>query len=143
MRLGFSSRIFIAWIGIAAALIVAPAARADSSSTWYEDASGYAEAIRQQKVLHAPMLVYFRTDWCPHCRAFDQLLDDPKVRSQVDPYIKVRINPEHGKSEKEIFEEQFGAMGFPALFFQDSETATPERISAKGPADRFVAQFAR
>jgi thiol:disulfide interchange protein len=143
MALGFRSRPIVGWIGIAAALIVAPAARAYLSSTWYEDASGYEEALRQQKVLHAPMLVYFRTDWCPHCRAFDRLLEDPKVRSQISPYIKVRLNPEHGKAEKEIFEERFGAMGVPALFFQDSDTASPSRISAKGPADRFVAQFAR
>jgi len=143
MTLGFRSRTIIGWMGIAVALTVAPAARAHLSSSWYEDASGYEEAVRQQKVLHAPMLVYFRTDWCPHCRAFDQLLEDPKVRSQLGPYIKVRVNPEHGKAEKELFEERFGAMGFPALFFQGSEMATPARISAKGPADRFVAQFAR
>jgi len=141
MTLGSRSRIAIGWMGIAAAMIVAPNARGYVSSSWYEDASGYEEAVRQQKVLHAPMLVYFRTDWCPHCRAFDQLLEDPEVRSQLGPYIKVRVNPEHGKAEKEIFEERFGARGFPALFFQRSETASPSRISAKGPADLFVAQF--
>jgi thiol:disulfide interchange protein len=141
MTFTWPSRIVIGWVGITAALIVAPAARAYLSSTWYEDASGYEEAVRQQKVLHAPMLVYFRVDWCPHCRAFDQLLDDPKVLSQLGPYIKVRVNPEHGKAEKAIFEERFGARGYPALYFQDSETASPSRISAKGPADQFVAQF--
>ncbi|HSD11365.1 MAG TPA: thioredoxin fold domain-containing protein [Candidatus Binatia bacterium] len=143
MRLELRYRTIVGWLGLAAALIVAAAGRADPSSAWYEDASGYQEAVRQQKILHAPMLVYFRTDWCPHCRAFDKLLEDSQVRSQIGPYVKVRINPEHGKREKEIFEEQFGAIGFPALFFQDSEMATPARISAKGPADRFVAQFAR
>jgi thiol:disulfide interchange protein len=144
MTLELRSRIIIGWMGIAAALIVAPTAGAgaDLSSTWHEDASGYEEAVRQQKVLHAPMLLYFRTDWCPHCRAFDQLLEDEKVRSQLRPYIKVRVNPEHGEAEKDLFEERFGAEGYPALFFQDSETDSPSRISAKGPADRFVAQFA-
>jgi glutaredoxin len=104
------------WAAMAAASLFAQLARAYLSSTWYEDATGYEEALRQQNVLHAPMLVYFRTDWCPHCRAFDRLLEDPKVRSQISPYVKVRLNPEHGKAEKEIFEGRFGAMGFPALF---------------------------
>jgi thiol:disulfide interchange protein len=135
------SKMIFGWAAMTAALLFAQLARAYLSSTWYEDATGYEEALRQQKVLHAPMLVYFRTDWCPHCRAFDRLLEDPKVRSQISPYIKVRLNPEHGKAEKEIFEGRFGAMGFPALFFQDSDTASPSRISAKGPADQFVEQF--
>ena len=143
MTLGFSSRIVVGWMGIVAALTFVSAASADPSSTWYRDAGGYEEAVRQQKVLHAPMLVYFRVDWCPHCRTFDQLLEDPKVRSQLGPYIKVRINPEHGEAETSIFEEEFGATGFPALFFKSSETASPSRISAAGPADRFVAQFAQ
>jgi thiol:disulfide interchange protein len=143
MTLELRNRIIIGWMGIAAALIVAPVAGAYLSSTWYEGASGYEEAVRQQKVLHAPMLVYFRVDWCPHCRAFDQLLEDQKVRSQLGPYIKVRVNPEHGEAERAIFEERFGAKGYPALFLQNSETASPTRISAKGPADQFVAQFAQ
>src|SRR5690242_20539280 len=98
----------VAWLGLIALLAAGRLGHAYLSSTWYEDAGGYEEAMRQQKVLHAPMLVYFRVDWCPHCRAFDQLLEDQKVRSRLAAYIKVRINPEHGKAERTIFEGQFG-----------------------------------
>ena len=110
------------------------------SSTWYEDASGYEDAVRQQKVLHAPLFVYFRADWCPHCKNFDQLLEDSTVRSRMSSLIKVRINPEHGKAERELFEQRFGTKGYPALFLVD-EGGSQQKLRHGGPADRFVAQL--
>jgi thiol:disulfide interchange protein len=130
-----------AMIALGWLLIGADVAQGYLSSTWYEDAGGYEEAVRQQKSLHVPMFVYFRVDWCPHCRAFDQLLEEQAVRSRVGSYIKVRINPEHGKAEKALFEQTFGTKGYPALFVVDSEGASPRRVSHGGPAEKFVAQF--
>src|SRR5713101_3397504 len=67
-------------------------AEAYNSSTWYEDAGGFELALRQQRALHAPVLVYFRVDWCPHCRALDQVLETYEVRSRLNEFIKVRAN---------------------------------------------------
>ena len=122
-------------------LLAAGQARAYVSSSWYEDASGYAEAVRLQKLHHAPMIVYFRVDWCPHCRAFDQLLEDSAMRSKLGQAIKVRINPEHGAAEKQIFEQQFGAKAYPAIFWLGSENDSPRKLSSKGPAEKFLAQL--
>jgi len=124
-----------------AALWLAAPSGAYVSSTWYEDASGYEEAVRQQKVMHAPMFVYFRADWCPHCRAFDQLLEEPTVRSRLGSIIKVRINPEHGRAERALFEERFGTKGYPALYLVDVDGTSRRRLSHGGPAERFVAQI--
>lgn len=126
---------------VAAVLWLAGPSAAYLSSTWYEDASGYEEAARQQKLLHVPMFVYFRVDWCPHCREFDQLLEDPAVRSHLGSYLKVRVNPEHGKAEKALQEQRFGSKGYPSLFVVDSD-GSPRRLSHGGPADRFVAHLA-
>jgi thiol:disulfide interchange protein len=134
-------KIALAMMALGCVLSSARFAHAYLSSTWYEDASGYEEAVRQQKSLHVAMFVYFRVDWCPHCRAFDKLLEEQAVRSQVGSYVKVRINPEHGKAEKALFEQTFGTKGYPALFIVDSEGASPRRLSHGGPPERFVAQF--
>lgn len=123
-----------------AALGGASVARAYVSSTWYEDASGYEEAARRQKLQHAPLLVYFRTDWCPYCRAFDQLLEDYEMRSKLGEAIKVRVNPEHGDAERTLFEQRFGAKGFPAIYWVPDGGA-PRRLSSKGPASAFLAQL--
>ncbi len=126
-----------------AVLLAAGLARAYVSSTWYEDASGYEEAVRQQKLFHAPMLVYFHVDWCPHCKAFDQLLEDGQVRGKLGEAIKVRINPEHGEAERKVFADRFGAKGYPSIYWLASENDAPRKISNKGPAEAFLAQLRR
>jgi thiol:disulfide interchange protein len=135
------SRRFALWL--LAAMIVFAAARSSaySSPTWYEDASGFEDAARQQVRQQVPMLVYFRTDWCPYCKKFDSLLEDSSVRSRLANVIKVRVNPEHGDAERSLFEKRYAARGYPAIFWVPSESAAPRRISGKGPAAEFLAQL--
>jgi thiol:disulfide interchange protein len=114
-------------------------AHAYYSATWYEDAAGYERALRDQRVHHVPIFVYFRVDWCPHCRAFDELAEGYEVRSKLNEVIKVRVNPEHGAAEKAL-QAQYGSNSYPALFLQPDGGA-PTRLSAKGPAADFIAQL--
>jgi thiol:disulfide interchange protein len=115
--------------------------RAFVSSTWYEDADGYAEAAHRHEVEHAPMLVYFHVDWCPYCRAFDRLLEDSEARRGLVSVLKVRVNPEHGGAERSLFEERFAAKGYPAIYWVPVG-GTPRRVSSKGPVAAFLAQLA-
>jgi thiol:disulfide interchange protein len=128
-------------LSLVCAFVVAVRSPGDDSSTWFEDASGFEDAARQQAHQHAPMLVYFRTDWCPYCKKFDSLLEDAEVRSRLAKVIKVRVNPEHGDAEKNLFEKRYGARGYPAIFWAPSESAAPRRISGRGPAAEFLAQL--
>ena len=126
---------------VATVLAAANGSYAYFSSTWFEDASGFEDAARQQTHQHAPMLVYFHTDWCPYCKKFDSLLEDPSIRSRLANVIKVRVNPEHGDAERNLFEKRYGARGYPAIYWVPSESAAPRRISGKGPAPEFLAQL--
>jgi thiol:disulfide interchange protein len=126
-------------VGAALAVGATRAAHAYYSSTWYEDAAGFDEALSEQRAHHVPILVYFRVDWCPHCRAFDEMADAYEVRSKLNELIKVRINPEHGAAEKAL-QARYGSTSYPALFVQPDGGA-PGSLSAKGPAARFVAQL--
>ena len=134
------------WLAIALAVALAAAIRRPAaayySSTWYEDAGGYEHALRQQRSLHAPILLYFRVDWCPHCRALDDLLETYDVRSRLNEMLKVRVNPEHGDAEKQLFASRAGSGGYPALFLE-SEGGSASRLSHAGPAARFLSQLPR
>ena len=117
----------------------APAA-AYYSATWLEDSGGYEAAVRQQRYQHVPILIYFRVDWCPHCRELDGVLEDGKVRSRLAEMIKVRINPEHGEAEKRLFNAEFGGGGYPRVFVRtDGGSATAIRHG--GPPERFLEQL--
>lgn len=136
-----AARVAIALAVAAAALAVAPRALAYFSATWFEDAAGFERALVQQRVNHAPMLVYFRTDWCPYCRAFDQRLEDYEMRSKLGAVVKARINPEHGAAERKLFEERFGGRGFPAIYWVP-DGGTPRRLSAGKTVAEFLEQIA-
>ncbi|MGH7859313.1 MAG: DUF4124 domain-containing protein [Candidatus Binatia bacterium] len=109
-------------------------------STWYEDGSGYESALRQQKRTEAPLLVYFRTDWCPHCRRLDAMLGDPEVERYLAQFVRVRINPEHGQAEDAIF-RKYGGNGYPSLYLHAATGSTPVKMSAGGPSGTFVQRF--
>lgn len=111
-----------------------------SSATWYEGADGYAAARERQRSSHASMLVYFHTDWCPHCKSFDGLLEEGTVRSRLAELIKVRINPERGKAEDALFKTDFRGTAFPTLFLVDA-AGVRRQISHGGPAEKFLAQI--
>jgi thiol:disulfide interchange protein len=139
MRAGMRSVVLTFAVGIALSAVRAKLAEAYYSATWYEDAAGYEKALREQSAHHVPIFVYFRVDWCPHCRAFDDLVEAYEVRSKLNEVIKVRVNPEHGAAEKAL-EARFGSNSYPALFLQrDGGTATA--LSAKGPPAHFAAQL--
>jgi thiol:disulfide interchange protein len=114
-------------------------AAAYSSSTWYEGADGWAQARRQQRAHGVPILVYFRADWCPHCRTLDEMLEEHAVERRLRQVIKVRIDPEDGEEESELFSDEFGARGFPSLFLVSRSGA--RRQLSYGSAKRLLAQL--
>ena len=111
-----------------------------SSTSWLDGAAGYADAVRRQRSTGAPMLVYFRTDWCPYCRRFDGLVEEEPVRAGLASTIKVRINPELGDAESALFKSEFKGKAYPSVYLVDAG-GTKTKISHSGPAERFLAQF--
>ena len=76
-------------LAIGLALVATLPRPARAAWSWYDDAQGYQYALRRQRSDRSPVLVYFRTDWCPHCRALDALLDSREVSSRLRDYLKV------------------------------------------------------
>lgn len=83
---------------------------------WYENASGYQDAVAEARDTHKPMTVYFRTDWCPYCQRLDRdLLSSGPVIAYLRSVVKVRINPEVGAAENAIA-RRYGVTGYPSLY---------------------------
>ncbi len=98
--------------------------------SWYEDASGYQDAVAEARDTHKPMTVYFRTDWCPYCRRLDsELLSSGPVIAYLRSVVKVRINPEAGAVEREIA-RRYGVTGYPSLYLHRAAAPSFVKFSA-------------
>jgi hypothetical protein len=115
--------------------------RSPVSASWHEGATGFAEAKREQERSGAPMLVYFRTDWCPYCQQLERelLVDNRVERFLRYEVVKVRINPEDGPAEKALADE-FGNTGYPAVYLTPTLRLSPRQVSLGGRAggDKFA-----
>ncbi len=103
---------------------------------WLETAE-YEEAERQQRELGAPLLVYFRTDWCGYCRRLEAgLLADSAVESYLsEAVVRCRVNPEES-AEARAVSDRYGVTGYPSLFLV-ADGLEPIRVSTYGRGNGF------
>lgn len=96
---------------------------------WLRDAPGYERALQLQRELGIPLVVYFYTDWCPYCRALDsQYLPTPQVQEYLKGVVKVRINPDDGREEREIA-KRYGVTGYPTFFVVRKPSSLPVDVN--------------
>ncbi|MDX1644182.1 MAG: thioredoxin family protein [Thermoanaerobaculia bacterium] len=105
-----------------------PALADFSPVDWFEGADGFERAVEEARSGNKPLLVYFRTDWCPYCRQFeDSLLASEEVEIYLDKLVRVTINPEAGREEAQLA-SAYGVRGYPALFLHPPGPAEPRTI---------------
>ena len=111
------------------------------------DTAEFEFAERQQRETGAPLLVYFRTDWCGYCRRLEQgLLAEPAVESYLsDAVVRCRVNPDESAEAKAIA-RRYGVTGYPTLYLV-AAGAAPVRVSTYGsgtqalPAEKFIEEL--
>ncbi|MCZ6507072.1 MAG: thioredoxin family protein [Acidobacteria bacterium] len=109
---------FAGWILLTSLVPVAVAADWDEIA-WFDDASGYAEAMVEAEKSGTPVLVYFYTDWCPYCRQLNQqILTAGEVQAELGQMLAVRVNAERGPKERSLALQR-RVRGYPALFIWD------------------------
>lgn len=112
---------------LALAALPARAVEFDSTS-WHEGADGFERAVEEAKRYKKPLLVYFRTDWCPYCKQFErELLSAQQVQQHSEEIVKVMINPEAGGEENRLA-AAYQVRGFPAIFMHPAEFGQPRSI---------------
>jgi thiol-disulfide isomerase/thioredoxin len=111
---------------------------------WLNGSAGYARALELQRELNVPLVIYFYADWCPYCRSLDgQYLPTAPVQDYLRGVVKVRINPEHGRPERELA-NRYGVTGYPTFLVMRSAAARPLNIQPfrKDGANLTPAEFA-
>jgi thiol:disulfide interchange protein len=87
-------------VSAASASAVVPAAAPrpaprDSSETWNAaqiDWLSYDDGVRRATQQNKPIVLVVYTTWCPHCRNFSHVFDDPRVVARARDFVMVRID---------------------------------------------------
>ena len=119
---------------------VKPSSSNDIFANWLSGADGFERGMDHRRGTTDAMLLYFYTDWCPHCRRFNQdIAASPDMQEYVRHAIAVRINPETGTREQALA-KRYGVTGYPTLLVLPPGTEHTEKMSAyrASPAE-FVA----
>lgn len=104
-----------------------------SYSAWYNDASGYEEAVAVHEKTKKPMLVYFYAPWCGYCANFHkQILSNSQTVEALKDYLKVRVYPGPGAKANEALMSAFGASGFPTLFIKRANDPSYIQVNIYG-----------
>ncbi len=56
------------------------------------DWQGYEAGLARAKAEHKPVCLVLYTDWCPHCRNYSHVFDDPRVVERAKAFVMVRAN---------------------------------------------------
>jgi thioredoxin-related protein len=111
------------------------------SEGWYQNASGYDQAVEEHKRTNKPMVVYMSVAWCPYCRRFEkEVLSSPLVQNMLKDMIRVVINPESGSREDDLA-FQYGIRGYPSFFLHPPQPGEIVRLATGVTPEMFVKFF--
>lgn len=115
----------------------APDSRASARSSRYQDAVGYAAAMREHEATGKPVALYFYVDWCKFCARLERgTLSQSEVKRYLDTILYVSVNPDHGKAEEALFRE-FEGRGYPT-FLVLAKNQPAQEISTSASPEAFV-----
>ncbi|MFO0762915.1 MAG: thioredoxin family protein [Byssovorax sp.] len=50
------------------------------------------EGLRRAKAENKPVCLVFHADWCPHCKSYSHVFDDPKVVEKARDFVMILVN---------------------------------------------------
>lgn len=111
--------------------------RASARSTRYQDAAGYAEALREHEKTGKPVALYFYADWCKYCAQLERgVLSRAQVKQYLETILYVCVNPEHGKAENALF-QKFDGRGYPTFLIL-AKNQPAQEIPTSVPPEAFL-----
>lgn len=93
----YTPRMRLSWIALIAVLLAGcnaphatsePAASSGQAIAW----RSYADGLAQAKEDGRPLLVVISATWCPHCRNYKQVFQDPRVIEAARKFVMVQVD---------------------------------------------------
>lgn len=91
---------------------------------WRTPAEGFAEAKQSGK----PVMLVLFTTWCPHCKNFSKMFDDPRIAEAAKGLIMVRVDADKDEATSTKYQPDGGYI--PRTFFLKSDASLVTTIKA-------------
>lgn len=91
----------------------------------------YDAGIAKAKAENKPVCLVLYTNWCPHCRNYSRVFEDPKVVEQAGKFVMIRANADEEQALASKFTQDGGYV--PRTFFLSPDGALAPEIHAPRP----------
>jgi thiol-disulfide isomerase/thioredoxin len=109
-------------------------ARAAGGETWNAaeiDWQPYEAGLARARAQNKPICLVFYTGWCPHCRNYSRVFDDPQVVARARDFVMVRANADDESALAARFAPDGGYV--PRTFFLAPDGTMDPEIHAPRP----------
>lgn len=111
--------------------------RAAAGETWNAsqiDWQPYEAGLARARAERKPVCLIFYTGWCPHCKTYSRVFDDPKVVAKARDFVMIRVNADEESGIAQRFAKDGGYI--PRTFFLAAD-GTPD-FSIHAARDKFL-----
>ena len=108
-----------------------PGAQGESWNAQQIDWQGYEAGLAKAKAEKKPVVLVFYTNWCPHCRNYSHVFDDPTVVDQSKKFVMIRANADEEADLANRFRRDGGYV--PRTFFLKPDGTLDPDIHVQRP----------
>lgn len=69
-----------------------PKVAGESWNTSQIDWMGYEDGLARAKAEGKPAMLVISATWCPHCKAYSHVFDDPRVAERAKDFVMIRVD---------------------------------------------------
>jgi thiol:disulfide interchange protein len=95
------------------------------------DWQSYEAGLARAKAQNKPICLVFYTNWCPHCRNYSHVFDNPRVVEQAKGFVMIRANADDQSDLAGKFVKDGGYV--PRTFFLAPDGSLQADIHAPRP----------
>ncbi|MFO0589299.1 MAG: thioredoxin family protein [Polyangiaceae bacterium] len=91
----------------------------------------YDGGLEEAKATRKPILLVFFTTWCPHCKNFSKVFEDPQITARAKDFVMVRVDADQDSDLAKRFSKDGGYI--PRTFFLSPDGTPDYDIHAPRP----------
>jgi thiol-disulfide isomerase/thioredoxin len=95
----------------------------------------YDDGLREAKAQNKPVLLVFSTTWCPHCKNYSHVFEDPRVVASAHDFVMVHLDAD--ANEAVAAKYALDGSYIPRTYFLAPDGTIDNSIHAPRPTSRF------